>query len=280
MSLSDDLINVAKIITPLTIEKEYFYMKKPWEMILGGLILPLLAKEMPEILDDDKKALMEEYSKEKVIEFFTPKEIEKVVEKEVVKEVPTGEPVIKEVTKVVRVKSDAVKIGGKFRRIKGEIKKEIKKESALKPEDRDIFNRHWNDTQHLVSDSDPVCERLAKECGHSVAPAQVAGYFSHLCRLGLETEATRRGRIERAVKRGSYTVAPVYSSELLDEIQKHWEKEREDERIRAEAHAKLRSDETPETSETVEVVTEKPVEKPIEKKPEPVSEEDFDIKFM
>jgi len=287
MSLSEELIKAATVITPLTSCPKHTHLRQAWEMILGGLILPLLVKDIPEILDDEKKTLMELYTKKKVIEFFTPKEV--IVEKEVEVEriIPSGDPIEKVTTRIVRIKDTIPKIGGKYRRIKGSISKEKKKEESLRLEDRDIFIRYWNLKQDLVSKDDPVCDQLAKECSHSIAPAQVAGYFSHLCRLGRETEATRTGRIERALKRGTNSVTPVYSQDLIEKIQKNWKEEREDKRIRAEAHARIMAGKTP--SDIVEVVSETSTVKevtptviPSASSPivEPDPEEEFDIKFM
>ncbi len=93
-TLLDKLHDAVLTITELVVQKEHKHMKKPWEMILGGLIIPALVSEDEDILKEASNAeLMKKYSKEKIKEFFnpTPKviETEKIVEvpKEIVKEV-------------------------------------------------------------------------------------------------------------------------------------------------------------------------------------------------
>jgi hypothetical protein len=271
-------------ITPLVLQEEYSHMKMPWQMVLGGMILPEIAKLDPSVLDADPtyKALMEQYTKEQVIEFFAPK----IETKEVIKEVTKEVPVTKVVEKIVKVSTGTavVETSGKFRRLKSGVAKVKRFERELDSADRDVFILRWNKLQRLVNDDDPVCKELAYEInkggGAPLSPMQVAGYFSYLCRLGMWTEADREERINRSIKRGSFRVRPFYSPELIAQIVENWKKERADEAARAEAHTKLR--EARERGEKIRIKT--PVESTTvvspAPTPEPVAEEEFDIKFM
>ena len=134
---------------------------------------------------------------------------------------------------------------GKFRRLKNGVAKVKRFERDLTPDDRDVIIRWWNGAQRLVEKEDPVCATLTAQINErsavALSPMQVAGYMSHLCRLGLLTEETRQMRISRALARGAFRVAPVYSRGLLDAIQRNWEEQRADEILRAQAHAQLRA---------------------------------------
>jgi hypothetical protein len=274
-------------ITPLVLQEEYLHMKTPWQMVLGGLILPEIARLDPSVLDADPtyKALMEQYTKEQVIEFFAPK----IETKEVIKEVTKEIPVTKVVEKIVKVPTGGTTIiesSGKYRRLKSGVAKVKRFERELDSADRDVFILRWNKLQRLVTDDDPICKELADEInkgvGTPLSPMQVAGYFSYLCRLGMWAEADREGRIDRSVKRGAFTVRPIYSPELLKQIADNWEKQRADEAVRAEAHTKLR--EARARGEKIRIKT--PVEGTTvvspAPTPEPVAEpeEEFDIRFM
>ena len=39
--LSDKLMEVATIMTPLVLDATFSHMKKPWEMLMGGLLIPV-----------------------------------------------------------------------------------------------------------------------------------------------------------------------------------------------------------------------------------------------
>jgi len=241
--LSDKLMEVATIMTPLVLDATFSHMKKPWEMLMGGLLIPVIIKEDKSAFEGNEQfeALMEKYSKENVIKFFNPEPtvletVKTVVEKERV--IVNGER--KETT------HEPVKIGGKFRRLKGSVAKDRKQVRELMPEDRDLVNLWWNKEQRLVPKDDPICEMLCTDInnlslGDALAPYQVAGYISYLCRLALMSDVNRDKNIQRTLKRGNYTVAPLFTPELLKTILVNYEENKKDEKIREEAKALMRA---------------------------------------
>jgi len=299
-------------ITPLILSKEFEHMREPWQMMMGGLILPAIAKEDPSVLNDPEfKELLESFTKEKVEEFFKPKTVEvsvdRIVEKkvEVEKIVEKVVPVDRVVEKIVSVDRIVEKIvhvplttgtDTKFRRLKDDITKKKLMERQLVCEDRDVFIGWWNANQRLVPDTDPVCGELAKKVNEAnpnsspLAPAQVAGYFSHLCRVGMRTDAARDVIIQKSLNRGVFTITPVYSQKLLDEIQKNWGLQRADETARRKDHAIMRArraagDTTPVVAivdkENGVVTSPEPIA-PVVQTPvqAPVAEEEYEIKFL
>jgi len=297
-------------ITPLILSKEFEHMREPWQMMMGGLILPAIAKEDPSVLNEPEfKELLESYTKDKVEEYFKPKTVEVSVDRVVEKKVEVEKVVEKIVEKVVHVPVDRVveKIvekvvhvplttgtDTKFRRLKDDITKKKLMERQLVCEDRDVFIGWWNANQRLVPDTDPVCGILAKAINEArlnaspLAPAQVAGYFSHLCRVGMKTEAVRNEIIRKSLSRGVFTITPVYSQKLLDEIQKNWELERADETARRKDHEILRARRA--AGDTTPVVAIVDKEKGVVTSPEPITstpqapvtepEEEYEIKFQ
>ena len=135
----------------------------------------------------------------------------------------------------------------KFRRLKdkGVTKEPTKDLKHLRPAERDTIIRWWNTHQQMVPKEDPVCARIATELNahrriSKLGSMQVSGYFSYLCRLGLWTESRRQKRIAKHLRRGQYSVAPVYGPAFIQAIQRNWEQQRADEIQRAQAHVQLR----------------------------------------
>lgn len=265
--LLNRLHEAAFTVTPLVLEEEYKHMKEPWEMILGGLIIPAMVKEDPEVLDGNPKykELLEKYTPEKIHEYFHPEP--KVIEKKVAesKSLKKG----KKKTSPKSERAPITKDGEKYRRIKGKIKKVSRFARSLEIEDRNVIISYWNDRQKLVPSDDPLCEKIAKEindaCGKEpIAPAQIAGYFSHLCRIGMRSEEDRERYIEGALKRGCFSVTPEYTPDLLKEIVGHYEAVRKEEDARKKAHAKIRA---ARTGEPLARTEEEPIEAPYEEPP-------------
>lgn len=182
--------------------------------------------------------------------------------------------------------------GGKFRRLKDNGVAKVKRfERELECSDRDIIIRWWNQNQRLVDKDDPVCARLTalinQQSGVPLSPMQVAGYFSYLCRLGQWTAIDRAARLGRSLARGAFTVQPEYSRSLLDAIVENWNKERQDEALRAAAHAKMRAARAAgqhlriRSGDGVRVVMQ-PAQSPVRVPAVPAepTEETFDIKWM
>jgi hypothetical protein len=182
--------------------------------------------------------------------------------------------------------------GGKFRRLKYNGVAKVKRfERELCCYDRDIIIRWWNQNQRLVDKDDPTCAALTtlinEQSGVKLSPMQTAGYFSYLCRLGRMNEIDRQAYLTRNRDRGAFTVTPVYSRSLLDAIMENWNKERQDEALRAQAHAQLYAARAEgrrlriKSGDGVRVViqpTQSPVRSPAV--PAAPTEETFDIKWM
>jgi hypothetical protein len=182
--------------------------------------------------------------------------------------------------------------GGKFRRLKDNGVAKVKRfERELECSDRDIIIRWWNHNQRLVPKEDPVCASLTtlinQQGGVPLSPMQVAGYFSYLCRLGQWNSIDRAARLGRSEARGAFTVQPEYSRPLLDAIVENWNKERQDEALRAQAHAQMRAARAVgqhlriRSGDGVRVVMQ-PVQSPVRAPAVPAAptEETFDIKWM
>lgn len=261
------LNEAVKVITELVKKDEYSHMRKPWEMVIGGLIVPAMIGVDKTLEENPKyKQLQDKYTRDKLESFFNPK------------------------PQKVRVSGDA-----KFRRLKDKVNKKSRFERELGTRDRDKLVLWWNRHQKLVSKDDPVCVALAQELNSEqpslppIAPLQLAGYFSHLCRMGMRTEKTRNARFEAAIKRGAMTVFPVYSPELLDAVRKNYNKSKEEEAQRAKDHAELArrraaGDMTPMMVETEPADfhldhPEATQATPPEPEPEPEVTDEFDIRY-
>lgn len=137
---------------------------------------------------------------------------------------------------------------GKFRRLKSSINKGSNKYRELEAPDRDVFINWWNANQRLVEKDDPVCQRLVDEINrnhfstqdHPLSAAQCAGFFSHLARLARTDATHRQRRILSAQKRGSFTEYPLFSNELINQVNENYLRERDDEAQRRHDHARLR----------------------------------------
>jgi hypothetical protein len=191
------------------------------------------------------------------------------------------------------IHNEAIEGTGKFRRLKDNGVAKVKRfERELECLDRDIIIRWWNNNQRLVPADDPVCVTLANEINSTgttvkLSSMQVAGYLSHLCRLGKLTHTDRQVRISRTVERGDISVIPEYSRPLLNAIVENWERERQDEALRAQAHAQMRAAKAEgrrlriRSGDGVRVVIQ-PVQTPVRAPAVPAAptEETFDIKWM
>lgn len=186
-----------------------------------------------------------------------------------------------------------VETGGKFRRLKDNgVNKVERFERELSTEDRDEVIRWWNLNQRLVDKDDPACVELTRSINgrrraNLLSPMQVAGYFSYLCRLGLWEETRRNTRIDVSIRKGRFSVVPVFSRPLITAIRVNWEREREDERLRREAHAAIRAARAngqrirptgaPRVAPTQTVVQPAPVRQARVSTPAPVTSDEFDI---
>jgi len=221
-----DISHATEVLGKLILQSKYAHMKTHVQGIIGGLLLPYLVDIGSIDEDDQVKVLMEAYAKEKIKELLNPDPITIPIE-QIVERIRYARPV--------------------FRRIKTEVKKVKRMERELCSADRDILIRWWNVNQRLVTKEDPVCPTLADQCNAAtksnepICAMQVAGYFSHLCRIGLRTDTERTKIFERSIKRGAHTITPRYSFSLQDAILKNWEKERANEAARGIEQEELRT---------------------------------------
>lgn len=227
--------DVVAEITKRTVTVEHAHMLRPWEMVLGGLILPMLAEEDPAVKESGRYAeLMARYDKDSVEKMFSTKAAKEVVERVVEKvvervvEVPVGDAVRKPTL------HRTVKSAGKFRRLKDKVNKVARKRNDIPLEGRDLINRWWNNNQRLVKPGEE-CQAIADEINalHACAPlsaSQVSGWISWLCRLALKTTNDREDYIAKALKIGKFTVIPKFPDRLVNEItnnKRHIAEERE-----------------------------------------------------
>jgi len=211
---------VVAAITERAITVESAHMLGPWKMVLGGLVLPMLAEADPAVASDPRCAeQMSEYSKDKVLEFFKGHKI--VVEKPVVKVV---EKVVGGVAARKPTLHATVAALGKFRRLRTVVNAVSRKKNDIPPKGRDAINKWWNLNQKLVDagDCQPIADEINSwgEC-QPLSAKQIGGWFAWLDTLGQRLEDYRNGYIERALKRGKFSVAPVYSLRLINDIRTH-----------------------------------------------------------
>lgn len=229
-TLLEDLHRAAFTITPLITKPEYEHMKQAWEMVLGGLIAPAMLKEDPSAVGEALKPLLERYTPEKVRAFFMPKKeiVEKRIKEVVIKKVPTP--------------------GEMHRRIKDEVKKVKRADDLFRCADRDIMIRWWNDNQALCPEDDPVCVKMTAliNAGRAdvkaVYPPQVAGYISHLARMGLRTADEREKVFNRSIKRGKHSVMPVYTEAFIKKIIDNRNAQKAEAAKRAAEHKRIREE--------------------------------------
>jgi hypothetical protein len=181
----------------------------------------------------------------------------------------------------------------KFRRLKDNGVSKVKRfERELTCLDRDMIILWWNDNQRLVPENDPVCALIADCINYQatdlpLSSMQVAGYISYLCRLAMWDELSRQTRLVKSLERGAFSVMPIFTRPLLNAIIQNWQQEREDERLRAQAHAELRTARMAGRAlriksgsgvKSVSVLT--PMTTPLAPVKVASQEEEFDIKWM
>lgn len=269
MSDLQKITEATLTINALVLKEEYAYMREPWKMLLGGMILPEVAKIDPHVLDDaGRKAIYDNYTKDKIIQSLSSKVVEKPI------------PVV--ATQVVV--ADKVK----YRRLKDKgVQKQKRMVRPIDTYDRDVIIEWWNANQTLVTNpDDPICKNLADQINAArpndkpLAAAQVSGYFSHLCRLGLEDEKYRSYRLAQNLKYGNINVIPVYTDSLLKLIRDNNVAEKADKKARKEDHDQMRvaKKQGYHLKVAVPLVTKKDMVPNLVS--ETAQEEVFDIKFL
>jgi hypothetical protein len=232
---TDKIHEALKDISGL-ITKENKYMKEVLNMLIGGLVIPAMVKEDPELIDKNNgfKALMQRYSRTN-IENILKGSTEKVIE---VKKIVEVEKVIEKIVEVNTII--------KHRRIKTYQNRERKQKRTLQTSDRDTIIAWLNAEQRLASRNDPIGDQLADKINAGItdpdsmlAPYQVNGYISHLCRLALN--ADREASIDEYIKRGDMTIRPVYTPEFIKIIKDNYDQARKDEAEGAAERARIKA---------------------------------------
>jgi len=246
--LSKELLNIVKIINPLININEYSHMAPVFEMLVGGLILPVIADGNPNAVSEKDKEMLKDYTKDKIEALLNPAVIiTPSVRSTTSSKSTVSTKSLKNSTSKVLLDPDGnpiTKDGDKFRRIKTKINKKSRFERALTPKDRDIITTHWNQAQKLVPDNDPVCTKIADEINakrtlEPLAPSQIAGYFSHLARVCERGQSYISDYNTRAIKRNFFNVPIIASDAFIDEIHENTLNNKKDETARAIAHAKI-----------------------------------------
>jgi len=237
MALStEQLHTLAFSVTP-DVVTTYPHLLELWSALLGGYVLPEMAKSEPESVAGNKQfeALMAKYSPENIKEMFSKGE-DKIVE--VIKEVPT----IIEKTVVVRDGEHIV-----HRRIRSEVKKISRKNRPLTSEERDLVIHVFNDKQDMLDKTSEVFSALTetinstREEENKISAPQLAGYWSSLCRWAEGHTCRREQWIARSLKKGIYSITPVYSERFVAKIKANYMKKRAEEEERKKDHALIKS---------------------------------------
>lgn len=216
-----DLERVSAVLEKLTLQGEFSHMKLPVQTILGGMLIPELAKKGVIDPDDpDVINLIGEYTREKIEQRLSPSPI-----------------LVREIVEQRRICRRDKKNG---------VNKEKRFERDLEPSDRDVIIRWWNANQRLIPKDDPICADLTEQINalkpkeKPLSAMQISGYLSSLCRLALRTEAEQIHVINRNIRRHKYSVRPIFSPALMKLVQENWEFERKNEKARPKDLLKMR----------------------------------------
>jgi len=209
-----DLLNsVAEEFTVKIVTPEYAHFLPMWKAVLGGFICRELAKYGE--VDAETQAQIDQYTPEHIRLLtsgkteIVEKVVEKVVEKKVIERVPSssvpvnitasGDPTLPSVTGAGGNKS------GVLRHKAMGVNKVSNKERNLSPEERAIIIASFNKEQKLVDTNNPICTELITFFPTSatpVFPAQVAGYWSVLCKVVMMTQSEIEEWVEGHKKKG------------------------------------------------------------------------------
>lgn len=143
---------------------------------------------------------------------------------------------------------------GKNRRIKDEVRKVLKKQRNLIPEERSAIIEYMNKTQDLLPHDDGtgegICIKMCVEFNNKspnlepVYPYQIAGYYSHLCRMALKDESERDNWFQAATFINSVLPYPVpkWTKKFIAKVYKNWKSEKEDRVLRLKDHRVMLSE--------------------------------------
>lgn len=247
---SEDLHRLVFEATP-DIILAYPHMVELWRMMLGGYVLPELAKSEPDILTNEGyRDLVKMYDKDAITKFFARETTVVEVPVERIVEVP------------VIVEKTTVLSGEKVthRRIRTDVAKVSRKVRGLTPNERDIVISVFNEKQDLIDKTSAVFKTLVDRFneGHAeddqISASQLGGYWSSLCRWADQTPEYRLKWIRKSIEKGVYNIEPIYTPEFVEKIKTHYKLSREEDEARRRDHSEIKAGRKP-TAKTV-VVTE------------------------
>jgi len=242
MSLtSEQLHDLVFKVTPELVKPEFMHLMDIWKAFLGGYVLPEMARQEPDKVAGNKQyeGMILEYSRDKILAMLkggTEKIIEKIVERVVEK------PVVIEKTVLVSSGEQVL-----HRRLRSTVKKIRRKERDLVSMERDLVIGIFNTRQDMLDKSSETCKNIIESINKTRAPEdkissyQLAGYWSSLCRWGLDTKAHRDDWITKSMAKGVYSVAPIYSDEFVHKIRVYHEVRKEEAITRAKDHAEIKA---------------------------------------
>ena len=222
---------LAAAITKRVCTPEYAHMLELWKAFLGGFVGPEIAKLDPDTIDAKRQALIDQYSKEAIQKMLHPDPIEKTVEVE--KIVYKDRPAPTSGTAPAPTPSGT---DNGNRRYRPTVNKVSRKKREMKAEERQSIIELFNQTQKLMDKDDDACKSLVDDInGRLLAgdpktyPAQVAGYWSWLCRLVLKPQVDQQKWYSNATRLGkipSGCPMPVASDEFIKLIVENQSKEK------------------------------------------------------
>jgi hypothetical protein len=185
-SYVDLLDKVANDLTVKILTPEYAHFVDMWKAVLGGFICRERAKYIA--VSSEDQAVIDTYTPDKIRLLGSGKievrEVEKIVEKKVVEKVYVDKPVV--VDHGVTTGGAGGNTSGVMRYKPAGVQKEKNKKRELVAEERLIIIEAFNKEQRLVDKDNPICTNLIQQFPASNPPsypAQVAGYWSFLCRI-------------------------------------------------------------------------------------------------
>jgi hypothetical protein len=237
------------------IVKKYPHLLQLWRAVLGGYVLPELAKSEPDSVAGNEgfEAMIKEFSPENIRALMEPKVVE--VEKEVTVEVPTV------VEKKVLVPTSGEKVT--HRRLKDGVVKVRRKKRGLNSAERDMVILLFNDRQDMIDKSSSIFKTMVDKINEGrknpedhISALQLTGYWGSLCKWAMNTAEERNRWINRELKRERFSVVPIFTTKFIHIIRENYHKNKVEEESRKRDHAEIKR-----TGKRGKVIaSEKPVE--------------------
>jgi len=215
MALSlDQLHSMVSFMVP-DVQEKYPHMIPILRSLLGGYVLPEMARQEPESVEGNKafEALIAEFTPERIAEMLEPGEVTKRIP--VIMDIPDIKPktiVVKEGEKVIR------------HRERSEVNKIKRKKRGLESFERDMVIKLFNEQQDMLDKNSEIFKQVVdavnvkRDDEDKISAPQLAGFWSLLCRMGTDSIERRDSWIKRSIKKGSFTIEPRYTPEFVTKI--------------------------------------------------------------